>query len=584
MKKWNKLLAVFIAMAMMLALALPMSFAKGTSGSSESPNGLKVMSMSDTHMIPESMIAGTEDYQHAINMDQKVFNESEAVLDAQLDIVREKQPDVLLLNGDLTKDGEYKAHKLMVKKLKQLKKDLPDLKIYVTNGNHDINNSDAQEFNTKDGKAVSAKKTTPEDFRTLYDGITYSDETVVETYGLSYVARPKKGFTVIVMDSNCYTAETNSDGEEEHETRGAIQDDLMAWALKQTKKAVKRGDTVIGMMHHGVVAHFSQEQTVLGSFLVDDYQNVSTKLADAGMHYVFTGHFHSQDVSVMTTEKGNTLYDIETGSSITYPCPMRATWFLREGKDDSDNGVKETVKGTTIQNLSIAHTDPQTGEYVSISDMTAFAKTKGINADVMITVLEDRLGKALGSNYPEAIDTVLETLIPHLTDMPLPEGSSHTLMDVIDYAHKTHLAGLDNGKNPQWFTDAIEYIDSGKFLAALSDVLSRDLAALTGQGVNKLTKTELVNGKAVDLLYHALFGAAHVPYYTVPQLAEQLNEFLVVTLNSLTNDTNFADDRTFTLTDANVLKTTGADWSSIDSGISEDNVFQMLIGALLGNG
>ncbi|MBQ8063960.1 MAG: hypothetical protein IJ230_08510 [Clostridia bacterium] len=337
------------------------------------------------------------------------------------------------------------------------------------------------------------------------------------------------------------------------------------------------------MMHHGTVAHFSQEQTILGEFLVDDFQKVATTLADAGMHYVFTGHFHSQDVSVMTTEKGNTIYDIETGSSITYPCPMRAVQFTRSGSAKTDNGVKETLKGQTIQNLSISHKDPQTLKWTDISDMTAYAKTKALRSEVITTVLKDRLGKAI-ENYPAAIDTVIDTLIPHIADMPLTKDGKHSLLDTVNYAHQKHLAGVDHGSDPAWFREARQNVEDGKLLAALADTLSRDLAALTGDGVNKLTKTDLVKGPAVDALYHGLFGAAHVAYYTVPKLAFDFNEFLALTLDSLTQDKNFPDDVAFTITDANVLTPGETDLSSIDNGIPSTNVVQTLLKALLGNG
>ncbi len=590
MKHVRKLLAVLLTMVMTLVLALPMSFAADEAEPSRE-NDLRVMVMSDMHTIPEAMIKGTADYQHAVDLDQKVFNESEAILDAQLQQVRFSKPDVLLLNGDITKDGEYAAHKSLATKLKQLKKDLPDLKVYVTNGNHDINNPAAKNFNTESGKAVKAKRTTQKDFRNLYKDVTWNDSTVKATYtppegaqagALSYVARPKKGFTIIVIDSNCYTSDNTSDGEQLCEVRGNIPEDLLKWAQKQARAARKRGDTVIGMMHHGVISHFTQESTILGHFLVDGFQTVSTKLADAGMHYVFTGHQHSQDVAVMRTEKGNTLYDIETGSSITYPCPMRAVWFLREGSAKTDNGWKETVKGSTIKNLSIAHTDPQTGEYVAIDDMTAYAKDRGLSPAVISAVLKDKLYWSL-PNYPAALDTVIDKLIPDLCNIPVTDDGNHSLMDIVNYANQSHQGGTDNGQDPAWVKEGKKNVAENKFLAALTDTLCKDLAALTGEGVNKLTKTELVKGPAVDLLYHSLFGAAHVSYYTVPQIAEDLDEFLVKTLESMTNDKNYPNDNAFTLTDANVVKEGQPDWSSLANGISDTNLVQKLVAALLGN-
>ena len=578
----RRLTAALIAIVLLLTLGVPMSFAESAS---PKDGTLKIMTMSDTHMIMESMIRGTEDYRHAIDRDQKVFNESEAVVDAQLAQVRNAAPDVLILCGDLTKDGEYKGHQALAKKLRALKKAVPGLKIYLINGNHDINNSDAREFNTADGKAVPAKKTTPQDFRKIYDDITWQDKSVKETYGLSYMARPAKGFTVIAIDSNCYTADTNSDGLNEHETRGAIPADVLNWAARKAKVARKRGDTVLGIMHHGVVAHFTQEPTIMGDFLVDDFKRVSSKLADAGMHYVFTGHFHAQDVSVMRTEAGNTLYDIETGSSITYPCPMRALMVIREqaGKADTDNTVKETVKGLTIQDLSISHRDPQTGAWKDIPDMTAYSMDKGLNPTVIVTILKEALGETLG-NYPDALDTAIDKLLPDLLNMPVTEDGKHSLMETVNYAHKRHLAGLDHGNDPAWFREAQKNVEDGKFLAALTDTLCKDLAVLTGQGVGKLTKTDLVDGPAVDALYHGLFGAAHVSYYTAPQIAADLNEFLAKTLDSLAHDKSFQQDRDFTITGANVVRPGQADWSSIDHGIPETNVTNRLIGALLGNG
>lgn len=583
MKHWSKLLAILLTMAMTLALAVPMSFAKGTNGSEKSPVGLKVISMSDTHTIAESMIKDSKEYRDDLHRDQKLLNESEAILNAQLKVVREKKPDVLILSGDLTKDGEYKGHQLIAKKLRKLKKDLPRLKVYVINGNHDINNSNAMEYKTASGKARPAKKTTMQDFRAIYDGITYSDKTVKETYGLSYVARPKKGYTVIALDSNCYLKDTTKNGKAEHETRGALQPDVLQWALKQTKSAVKRGDTVIGVMHHGLVAHFTQEPTILGAFLVDDYQDVSRKLADAGMHYVFTGHFHSQDVSFMRTEKGNALYDIETGSAITYPCGMRAVQFQREDSAKSDNGVSESVVGTTIEHLSIAHTNPQTGRYEAIPDMTTYARTRGLNADTITTALKVELQRKVTPNYPAAVDTVIDTVIHDVAKLPVTNDRNHTLMQMISYAHSTHLAGLDNGHDPAWYREARANVASGKTVAALTDVLCKDLAVLTGKGVNQLAKADLVKGPTVDLLYHALFGAAQVPYYTAPKLAKDLDEFLVVTLDSLTHDTNYPDDLSFRIYGANVVKPGQADWSSIESGISKTNVIQRLVAAILGN-
>ena len=197
MHNGSRLLSLLLAVVLVFTLTVPALAA-------EKPQdmNLKIAVMSDDHYLSPSMIRDTEDYKTALNSDRKMFAESDAILRTLLDAVRQDKPDVLLLSGDLTKDGEQECHKALAKQLKQLQKEVPGMKVYVINGNHDIRNSDALNFNTPDGKAVPATRTHPKDFKQIYDFV-YSDPTVIATYtppagkeagGLSYVARPANGF------------------------------------------------------------------------------------------------------------------------------------------------------------------------------------------------------------------------------------------------------------------------------------------------------------------------------------------------------------------------------------------------------
>ena len=115
------------------------------------------------------------------------------------------------------------------------------------------------------------------------------------------------------IDSARYSADNTDSGMDEHETSGAISADLEQWVLEQIAAAKQRGDTVIGMEHHGMIPHFSMEPDLLPMYLVNDYERLSREFADASMQYIFTGHMHANDIASLTTEQGNTLYDIETG-------------------------------------------------------------------------------------------------------------------------------------------------------------------------------------------------------------------------------------------------------------------------------
>ena len=53
---------------------------------------------------------------------------------------------------------------------------------------------------------------------------------------------------------------------------------------------------------------------------------------DAGIQVVFTGHFHANDIAKTSDTRGNYLYDVETGSPVTYPCPYRIIEYRNDNQ------------------------------------------------------------------------------------------------------------------------------------------------------------------------------------------------------------------------------------------------------------
>lgn len=41
------------------------------------------------------------------------------------------------------------------------------------------------------------------------------------------------------------------------------------------------------------------------------------------MNVVFTGHYHAQDITMERWDDETFIFDVETGSFVTYPCPLR---------------------------------------------------------------------------------------------------------------------------------------------------------------------------------------------------------------------------------------------------------------------
>ena len=126
------------------------------------------------------------------------------------------------------------------------------------------------------------------------------------------------------------------------------RDGRLDWILNQIKEAKEAGDTVIGMCHHGIVEHFKGQADIFAPYLVEDYDTIANTLADAGMEYVFTGHFHAQDVATKTTPSGNKIMDIMTGSSVSYPSLIRYVEIDR----DLDKIQTTSERTSSIEGIS----------------------------------------------------------------------------------------------------------------------------------------------------------------------------------------------------------------------------------------
>lgn len=528
MHNGSRLLSLLLAVVLVLTLTVPALAA-------EKPQdmNLRIAVMSDLHYLSPDMIADTEDFEHAFNSDRKLLKESSSVLREMLERVRADKPDILLVSGDLTKDGEQECHAALAKQLQQLQQDIPGLKIYVINGNHDIRNYNAKNFNTPDGKAVPATRTHPEDFKRIYDFV-YSDPTVIATFtpaegnkagGLSYVARPVEGLTVIAMDTCRYSSDNTSNGDDEHETSGAISADLEKWVIEQTAAAKARGDLVIGLEHHGLVPHFDVEPTILPMYLVNGYERIAQEYADAGMSAVFTGHMHAVDIAAMTTKAGNTFYDIETGSALTYPCPIRFVDLRRSTVGGETNTYMSVSTKTHIGPIN--YTDPATGVAYVIDDLTEYAREFGFSTAMLKTVAGDFVKSFFGKYLPNdtwPVTKIIENIdkiIEDVASIPVAEGNN--LLDFANWIYRCNLAGEDDGNYPAWVQSGMDQLRSGALLDQVLDIVAKDAF---GRSSVLLTK------------FQGLF---------TKYLKSQLNDLLVKIVVSMSVDNNCPDDNDKTI-------------------------------------
>lgn len=303
--------------------------------------------MSDVHFYGDSLKGNNcQAYKDFTVAACKEYAENYSLVNNALDgILRNAEndgADFLLIPGDMTKDGEYEAHVALAEILEEWQ-ERTGIPVFVTNGNHDINNSNACTF--VNGKQEPARKTTPEEFREIYKNLGFdkadaffTPEGYSEDYDgikggmLSYAADLGSAYRLIVVDTSIYSVD-NGAKETEHLTDGRVGDALLDWVVEQAHEATAAGKIPFVMQHHNLVPHMDIEEATFWAFVCYDWERIADVYADAGIHYVFTGHLHASDTSSYINDNGEEITDILSPTLTGYPNYFRTVDMTTDGTD-----------------------------------------------------------------------------------------------------------------------------------------------------------------------------------------------------------------------------------------------------------
>lgn len=323
--------------------------------------------LSDIHLLaPELLQPGTA-AERLIAAEAKMVHKSDALMAYATDTLLRLHPDLVLISGDLTYNGERASHVRLCAHLRRLHE--AGIRVCVVPGNHDVRNPYARQFlttRTEDTDTVSAA-----DFASLYADFGYADNSASahfmrDTLSLSYSITPLPGLTILGIDSNRYQEnrfQRNGDERNDNLTAGRIRAETLNWLCDRAAEARAAGRKVIALMHHHLVEHFDGESTLLPRYIIPEAETAATALAAAGVRVVFTGHLHITDAatspSASAVDKSMMITDVGTGSYTTYPFPLRLatlgpngqmtvqTCFLHpsdslvhEGQQQLEHGIK----------------------------------------------------------------------------------------------------------------------------------------------------------------------------------------------------------------------------------------------------
>ena len=296
---------------------------------------LKIAIVSDIHYMHPSLLAENAAnglaFQNYLNQDPKLVEFSDPIWREVMTELKSEKPDILLVPGDITKDGEKIGHQAMAAFFGQLRNS--GIRVYVMPGNHDINNAKAKKYIGDNDFPV--EMTSKTDFSTIYGSFGYNAAIARDANSLSYVAQIQPGLRLISIDASKYE-EYGPSGDV---AAGRIKPATLAWVLSQMALAKQQHTEVFAMMHHNLIEHYTGQSQLDPGYVIDDWQNVTNALMDAGLKIIFTGHYHANDIASYE-HNGNKLFDIQTGSLVTAPIPYRVMTLKNSGLDVKTNNVQ----------------------------------------------------------------------------------------------------------------------------------------------------------------------------------------------------------------------------------------------------
>ncbi|MCL2809203.1 MAG: metallophosphoesterase [Treponema sp.] len=271
--------------------------------------------ISDTHIYCPSLGSSGSAFEKVMFSDRKLLLDSIDLMDFAIDNIIASGVQFVLISGDLTKDGELINHQILAEKLRRLTD--VNISVYVVPGNHDVNCPDAVRFIGDVSEPVAT--VTEQEFARIYGDFGYNSAIHRDSHSLSYVAEPVEGLWLLAIDSTRHRE--NVPGQHAI-VSGKVSQQTADWIASVLREADNKNKAVMVLLHHGVVEHWKGQSKLHGDYLIRDYLNFGRFLSSWNVRLAFTGHYHAQDIT-RADYNGRFIYDIETGSLVTAPCPIR---------------------------------------------------------------------------------------------------------------------------------------------------------------------------------------------------------------------------------------------------------------------
>ncbi|MBO4659806.1 MAG: metallophosphoesterase [Prevotella sp.] len=319
----------------------------------------RIMVLSDIHVMSPDLVVDPESeaFKKMVASDRKLCKYSYEIFQAYCDTIRAIRPDLVLIAGDLTKEGELLSHQAVAAGLQQLLDEgIPTL---VVPGNHDIECKMGRVYDYDGSHA--AENITIEQFAEIYHNFGYDGTTERDPNSLSYACEPFPGLVLICIDDSRTPSKGDvGRGEAEY---GRIIQPTLDWIVQKADEAVAQKKRVLAMVHHQMLEQFNGQTSFFPSAVTEHGDSIARIFAAHGIKAVLTGHMHIPNVAkiwsvdrqlddVLPGTDVDSIYDISSASPISYPSQYRMLLF-DEGLTKMDVVTRMVYSTATLENLQL---------------------------------------------------------------------------------------------------------------------------------------------------------------------------------------------------------------------------------------
>lgn len=260
---------------------------------------LQIVHVSDLHFIDPKLTDSGKYFARNPEKDGRLIQYIDQIVDSFILEMIEKNPDLIIISGDLTYNGEKTSHEKLSKKLSVLKS--KGIEVLLIPGNHDIDNKEARDYSSEEYEKVESISS--EEFAEIYRDFGYREDEArlisrdKNSLSYMYMISPKQ---CVLMIESSYGKNTNY-----------ISNQTFSWIQKVLNIARENNLSVISVTHQNILAH---NKMFIEGYKIENSMKLVGVLSEYNVRLNLSGHIHLQHIS-----ENQGVVDASVGCIALYP-------------------------------------------------------------------------------------------------------------------------------------------------------------------------------------------------------------------------------------------------------------------------